>query len=404
VPHEVSRPSLRSGKPRRVVAFALLTAALFVAVTILSQATQAGVVDDGTISLGIQNRGDLTVASGGGANCGWGWTLSIRKDSTNQEGMDCDLEGEGWGAAYDIGMPTVMSCWASSGSLSGAPLSTPPPIVTSFTSTPSTATSIVQCTSIQITQHYNPYPGHPNVYKDDISIVNTGLTTVHGLSYRRAMAWGSFSSASDFTFEDIATWPAGSLTPSVVSMTGVVEGSTSLDPTTTPLYLAVGPPGPPVFHYFLDLAMVWNFNFGDFGPGYTQNFTLYYGMDDSTLAAQATLTAINAQVYNFAYPQGTTPTAEGPIGIMAFGNLGIRPPSSRTPSRAAARTPSTSRTPARPATGTARQRPSCRGAGTSATAAQAPWRRTRRTLTPRKATTSSRKPSWTTMANPACTR
>ncbi len=327
-----ARPNDRTARPR-LLPVALLVISFGLGTLALLAEAQAAIVDNGVIQMGIQARGQLTIDTGSwSSNCSTP-RVSIRQMAGNLEGMDCDQEGEGWGMAYDIGLPTETSCWASSGSASGSAVSWPPPLVTSFTSTASTATSVVRCGSVEITQSYNPHPTETTMYRDNITIVNVGSTDLTGLTYRRVMSWGSFTMHSDFTLEDISTLPAGSLAPPVVKATGLVQLSTNLDPTVAPSYLVQGPPlAPAVYHFPEDEAMVWEFEFGDFVPGAVQPFTLYYGVADSTVNAMSTLTAIGAQMYNLAYPVTTsapdpdTGLGEGPIGIMAFGNLPMAPP------------------------------------------------------------------------------
>ncbi len=316
---------------RRTVVAAVVLGAFAIGALAFAGQTDAAIVDNGTIKMGIQNRGQLIVPSGDLSNNCHHDSLSIRQMSTNFEGMDCDKEGEGWGMAYDLGLPTEVRCWASSGLFMAAPLSSPPPLVLSYTWTATSVTSTLRCGSVEITQTYNPYTGQPTIYRDDIKIINVGPTEITGLTYRRAMAWGSFTVWNDSTFEDINTLPIGSTAPIVVKHTGLVSGSTSLDPASTPMYLIEGPPASaPVFHHTSDEAMIWEFDFGNFKPGASQPFTLYYGAEDTTLGAMATLSAIGAQMYNLAYPATTTvapgAVGEGPIGIMAFGNLPSTPP------------------------------------------------------------------------------
>ncbi|MES2154282.1 MAG: thrombospondin type 3 repeat-containing protein [bacterium] len=290
-------------------------------------------ISDGTIGLGVVDKGDLKYNGAVSSNC-HNFYYTMRLLSTNQEALDCDVEGEGWGLGYDMGAaPSPASggtrCWASTGSASGAD-SSPPPAVVSFTSTPTTATSIITCGSVRMTQKYEPVASHPELYKDNITVQNIGSATLTQFHYRRAMSWGSLDFYDDWTYNNIGVLPFGSLPPSVLYRTGLALSSAKLDPTQPPEYLVLGPPGnPEVYHVGEDLGMVWEFNFGDFLPGAKQPFTLYYGIAADTASAMQALSDVNAQVYNLAYVHSaqTEPDYHGPVEIMAFGDLpGIPPP------------------------------------------------------------------------------
>jgi len=290
------------------------------------------VVDNGVIKIGVQVRGDLTVSGAPDANCYLSapgkTSTSLIYMPTGDEAMDCDLEGEGWGLAYDGG---AVSRWASSGSFS--PSSAPPPVPAAFVPSGSTVQSVVVVGDIEITQTYKPHPGVSNVYEDQIELKNVGAVTHGPMLYRRAMAWGSAGQDNDWTYETIDTNPPGSAPPPAIVATGLVLRSTTLDPMAAVPWTMMGPPAAPAFSHFLgvasnpDAAMIWQFDFGNLAPGASQSYTLYYGGAATPSDALSTLVTLGVQMYNIAEAGpggGATPS---PVTFfMAFGNLPLPPP------------------------------------------------------------------------------
>jgi len=311
-----------------------------------AQVNPGAVVNNGTIALGIGTLGELTVSGGvPSSNCGVSGLLgvapeSIRWMATNDDGMDCDLEGEGWGLSYDSG---AVSEWASGGSF--ATPSSPPPTLLAFVPTATSATSVVQIGDIQMTQAYKPNSVHANVYDDKITLQNVGATTHTHMLYRRVMAWGSAISpgwvSPDATRETIDTNPPGAPAPPVLIHTGIVGYAMTPDPTAFPAWWASGPPTAPSFSHvcvgggYCDVSMVWDFDFGDLAPGASVSYTLYYGADASFAGALTTLVALNVQVYNIAESYGSSPSPSPVSFFMAFGNLPMPPPPPPVPPTAA---------------------------------------------------------------------
>ena len=319
------------------------------------------ILNDGTLALGVLPLGDLHVGvdgllgTGGSANAGtpmmysrncgleasagpidevangnpW---LGVRFLPTNDEGMDCDNEGEGWGLAYDAG---TTAQWAGSGTVSGSSSPSPtliawapaaPAGVLSATGlkTYTSAVSASEVGDLAVSQTFSPSAVSGYAYRDRVTITNGGSVTHHGIMYRREIAWGSAGHPDDNTYETLDVLPPGAAVPSALTAAGLVGLATSLNPMAAPAWSALGPPLAPAFtHVFSgDSAVVWNFNFGDLSPGAAMTFDLYYGAAPTPTAALATLSALGAEVYNLAEAE---PPSTGPAStvsfFMAFANL-----------------------------------------------------------------------------------
>ncbi|MCA1819089.1 MAG: hypothetical protein LC620_03395, partial [Halobacteriales archaeon] len=303
------------------LAFAALAV---VALAALASAQGQAVISSGPtgVSLGIASTGQLTApGTSPSNNCvnslvypGLATMVSLRYNPSNDDGMDCDFEGEGWGLSYSGG-PVGMGykSWSayepsSSGNCAYGTLGYPPagstPLSSTFYATATEASSEVTIGSLIANQTYRPYgAAYPSVYRDDITITNSGNVAVNGVVYRRVMSWGSPQRADDATFQSIDTLPiSGGYVPPQVVATAIVGSSACPNPTAAygSGVVANGPPpaGTVVTNAYGDVAMVWDFNFGTLAPGQSETFTLYYGGAGTHAAALAILNGIQAQIYD----------------------------------------------------------------------------------------------------------
>ncbi len=366
-----SRDETQSDQARRAsralsaVVLAFLATFAGLAIPLLPTATAApggAVLDNGVVALGVLPLGSLGVDSAVMTNCNranqpqHADPITLRHDGLNSD-ANCQAY-EAWGLAYT----GASSCWATATSVAvpWAGLSSPPPTPVSFTATATTAVSVVTCGDIQMTQSFSPQPGFPQIFRDDIQIVNTCMTcTLTNVQFRRTMGWFDMNMHTNYggncqcqTAQDIDTLPTAAPTPASLVATGLVEpyaiGPPALsgpvpDPTVPLTYAVQGPPGgPPVYHfaYVQTQSMVYDLNFGTLGPGSMQPFVFYYGADTSTDAATAALTTIGAQVYNYDNPVPNWDTQAptqlpGPVGVFAYQELpkiDVTPPAGPTAS------------------------------------------------------------------------
>ena len=140
-------------------------------------AQAAAVISNGTISLGVNDLGNLNYSG-----------VGLRYDATGNDSTVYGCECEGWGAA-------IVS--ASRSGYANDAVGTAGLQLVSFVSTASTAISITRILGatggalLEITHNYHPLATTPNLYAVDVSIKNlTGATIAAGdLRYRRVMDW-----------------------------------------------------------------------------------------------------------------------------------------------------------------------------------------------------------------------
>ncbi|MFO1533164.1 MAG: hypothetical protein ABR562_05645, partial [Thermoplasmatota archaeon] len=312
-------------------------AAVLVVLAIAAPSAGQALVNNGTIAMGVRPHGNLGIANGLPSNQG-NQVTSVHHMPSHFDGMDNDMEGEGWGLNYDGAAGPVG--WADSAVTGSGPtgsFSTPPPTLVSFT--PNTAltcvTSVVKVGDIQMTQAYCPHATVPEVYRDDITFQNVGPVVHNNILYRRQMAWGmgarlaGGTSISDAWTGSIDVLPAGSTPPPAIIKVGQVDFATNLNPllawtprNTCGVFFPTtcvptpptgeGPPGQPGFQKMAppsDDGIVWDFNFGTLNPGEQVSATLFYGAAPTRAQAIADLNAVGAQEYNLM--QSTIPTSPG---------------------------------------------------------------------------------------------
>ncbi len=151
--------------------------------------TDAAVIDNGTVMLGVNDAGDLNCCSGSnGGPDGSGTTIvGLRYDPTGFESTADGCTCEGWGVA-DAGTGT----WGGANTAVGGNSNIEG---VSFTSTSTTAVSVVDVLDesstpvMRVTHDYHPSVT-PNLYEVTVSVKNLSTTaTISDLRYRRAMDW-----------------------------------------------------------------------------------------------------------------------------------------------------------------------------------------------------------------------
>ena len=146
-------------------------------------ASASSIISDGNVSLGVDDLGQLNVSGGtadiyGTTAVGVRWVdpaTSIEYESTSH-GCLC----EGWGLAVD-GTAGFANNSTGTGGLT----------LISFSSTATTATSVVQITGtdVYVTHNFALSAATDDLFKVSVSVENRGATDVASLEYRRVMDW-----------------------------------------------------------------------------------------------------------------------------------------------------------------------------------------------------------------------
>jgi hypothetical protein len=301
--------------------FLLLSAVLLTTSIGYSQA----IITNGTgVYLGINTTGNFNVPNGTGG-------VTLVSNNSDDIGLyylpvlgDGTAPGclcEGWGVGVTQGATQIHGrADISSGGTFNL-------TVDSFTSTASTATSIVHLTSLPgltVSQAYSP-TSSPALFQDVVTITNGTSGTLTNVRYERVMDWDIPPTTFD-EFVTIQGWPATNLihtsddgfhTPDPYNLSGP-EGCAS-GPTVNVNFTRSGP---------CDHGADFVFDFGSLAAGASKTFTIFYGAAGSGAAALAALSSVGAEVYSLGQcNSGTTTappcTAAGGPATFIFGFQGV---------------------------------------------------------------------------------
>jgi type IV pilus assembly protein PilY1 len=270
------------------------------------------VIASGDIRLGVNDEGHLNIfAPGIAINTSFvGLTYLPTGDATSP-GCLC----EGWGVSAN-----GVSGYANV-SVDGVVNLT----VDSFTSTASTATSVVHLSSLpglSVKQEYFPSSAPGALFEDKVTITNTTGATATDVRYTRVMDWDV--PPTEFSeFVTIGGLPA----------TNVLFTSDNGFATANPLGTGRGDIGGcPVSANFTDCGAsdhgaLFDFGFGALADGESRSFSIFYGATPTESGAFAALGAVGAEVYSL----GQSNTVGGPTDgtpatyIFAFKGVGGTP-------------------------------------------------------------------------------
>lgn len=285
----------------------LAVAAALVGLGISAGAQAAAFITNGPITMGVDDYGQLNIYSGDGTNPGASvqgtMAVGLRYNVTSPTGGTSSYAStepgclcEGWGVALQS-TPTSGYANNDDGGASGLTL-------VSFSSTATTATSIVRMgTTLEVTHYYHP-SSVTNLYQVDVSIKNiSGLALTAGdLLYRRVMDWDVEPTAFR-EYVTIAGVPAGGL--------GIANGSNLLHTSddgfesADPLSSYGGRVCPDNSNFTKcgidDHGALFDFQFEALADGATRTFTTYYGAAGNEADILAALDAVGAGIYSVAY-------------------------------------------------------------------------------------------------------
>lgn len=304
-------PHIRATLKVASIAALLLGAAL--------QSAYAGAViinPAGTVALGINDAGHLNFSSAVNPSNASATGLSIitpagvRLDAT-APGCLC----EGWGVSGN-----GIAGFANVSTDSGVNNLT----VDSFVAGASTATSTVHVTSLptlSVTQVYAPATeaGASDVlFKDTVTITNTGAATITDVRYVRVMDWDvpptEFSEYVSIKGTASTTLLQRSHNDGFETANPLVNGSPITASTLNADFTDLG---------VLDHGAYFRFGFGDLAAGESKTFSIYYGAAFSEVQALTALGAVGIELYSL----GQSSTPNGPdLGLpytFAFGFKGV---------------------------------------------------------------------------------
>ncbi|MCS7024887.1 MAG: hypothetical protein NZV14_08795 [Bryobacteraceae bacterium] len=191
----------------------------------------------------------------------------------------------------------------------------------SFSSTPTTAISVTQLTSLpdlEITHAYGPSIS-PALFQGVVTIRNNSSTTITDVRYTRALDWD----VPPTPFSEFVTIQRGGSTALLFSND---NGFADPDPLVNPPDVVFGTSNTDfVDSGRADHGAFFTFGFGDLAPFSSISFNIFYGAAADEASALAALAAVGAQVYTlgqqFGDPTGGTPATF----IFAFSQGGVDP-------------------------------------------------------------------------------
>jgi hypothetical protein len=197
--------------------------------------------------------------------------------------------------------------------------------VQSFTSTATTATSVVHIGSdLEVTHVYAP-SSTPNLYRVDVTITNlTGSTLGAGdrpIRYQRTMDWD----IGPTEFNEFVTIQG------TAGATNVIGANDNGFATPNLTLNFAGLPCPGVSGDFFrngpcDHGANFLFGFDALDAGSSRTFTIFYGAADNRAAALAALGTVGAEIYSFGEcnPAGSSACqADGTPNTFIFGFAGV---------------------------------------------------------------------------------
>jgi hypothetical protein len=305
------------------------TVAVLAAVAVPAVALSAqAIINNGTVMLGVDRFGQLNIPGPASAQ-GVGY-VGLRHSPTNYESTAPGCLCEGWGVGVRGGPGAGLSGWANNASGSGGLVSI------SFTSTPTTATSVVALGALRVTHAYKPSPT-PNLYLVEVTIQNMSASTLggagnpNGVVYRRVMDWDIEPTA----FSENVTLRGGTARyNAITNPTGNLIGSgddgfeSSNVMTGSGANLVHGCAGPTLNVDFTDAGpcdhgAVFDFGFGSLAAGASITFKTYYGAATSETAMLAALGLVGAEAYSLGQCSTTTCETIGTPVTFAFGFTGV---------------------------------------------------------------------------------
>ncbi len=278
-----------------------------------------------SVALGVNPQGHLNAAPNITSNAGATGVAYKFPDGTWQDATAPGCQCEGWG----VGVNGSVVGWASisNGGISNLTLN-------SFSSTASTATSVVQLTSLPgltVTHEYMPSSA-ASLFVAKVTIKNTTGTTVTDVRYNRVMDWD----IPPTEFNELVTHGgvvAAFGTPSFGNpklIRAHDDGFEIPDPygSQTPIIAATlntdfvdsGP---------ADHGSSFIFGFGDIPDGEQVSFDIFYGAAANESLALAALGTVGAEVYSLGQCNPVS-SACGDItyifGFKGVGGTSLPPP------------------------------------------------------------------------------
>jgi len=282
---------------------------------LVAGAANAAIITDGNVSLGVNDLGQLNVSGGvadvnGETDVGVRWLDAGLQYEATAQGCAC----EGWGVSAN-----GISGYANKSSGTAGLLST------SFVTTATTATSVVNMNDDLSITHAFSLSASDNLYQVSVTIENTSGADIADLLYRRTMDWDT----APTPFNEFVTIGG---TAAASAVTGATDGGfCSSNPLAACGSIVAGASGDFTASGPADHGANFDFNFGELATGASYTFDIFYGGAANQRDAFAALGTVGAEVYSFGW-SGTDADQDGfedvvegrktPTFIFGFSGVG----------------------------------------------------------------------------------
>lgn len=268
------------------------------------------IISNGVIQMGVNDQGHLNVPYFGDP-LGIG-SMGLRYVPTGAASTEPGCLCEGWG----VGLRSTGAAGYANEASGTANLS-----VVSFTSTGSTAVSVVNATTtgLQVTHDYHPSSVTANLYEVTVSVKNnTGAAIAAGdLVYRRVMDWDIYPTP----FSEYVTIQGVPALLGIANGSNVVQtdnnGFNSSNPFSFGSYglhnVNFTDAGP------ADHGALFDFEFAALADGGTLTFNTYYGATGSQAAADAARALAGISLYSYGQASVTGGASTGVPNTFIFG-------------------------------------------------------------------------------------
>lgn len=274
-----------------------------------SAASAAAIISNGTIQLGVDDLGQLNVPGGTPSPVSGTTAVGLRFVPTGNEATSHGCLCEGWGVG--IGGTATGGFANNSRGTGGLTL-------VSFTSTASTATSVVSAGggALEVTHAYAPAAETPNLYRVTVTITNTSGADIANLLYRRTFDWD----VEPTTFSELVTIGGSAAATAVLAANDNGFCNSNVFSACGQIlasgdFTDVGPG---------DIGSNFDFDFGMLADGESFTFEIFYGAALTEAGAIAALAAVGAEVFSLGQcaTDGAGTGANG-CNTFAFGFKGV---------------------------------------------------------------------------------
>lgn len=280
------------------------------ALGLAASASAAAIITNGTVTLGVDDLGQLNVPGGAPSPVSGTTSVGLRFNATGNEATSHGCLCEGWG----VGIGGTATGGFANNAIGTAGLA-----LISFASDATTATSVVSVAggALEVTHAFAPAAETPNLYRVTVTIKNTSGSDIANLLYRRTFDWD----VEPTTFSEFVT--IGGTAGATAVLAAVDNGFCSSDvfSACSPLiggsgdFTDIGP---------ADIGSNFDFDFGMLKDGESFTFEIFYGAALTEVGALSALAAVGAEVFSLGQcasdPRGV---GEAGCNTFAFGFKGV---------------------------------------------------------------------------------